>query len=259
MFQIGLQELAVFKHNSMIVNQLTSGAVRMIRQPEHARISGVLARHWGNDRFIMPDPSGLLITAASLHDIGWMMWEKNPALNPETGFPYNFMNMPFADHIRIWENGVRLAESVNIFIALMVSRHNLGLLGYTNTEELPEEDAALAFRFRSEQNQKQNEWIARLKADPETVPWVQEENPEVCSSHLSVWDYLSLWACMNLDETIKEETIRAGAFKFDISIRSERIVMNPWPFSASEFITPVETILKDKSVEWKRIRWAGDE
>ena len=59
-----------------------------------AWVSGELARAWGNEEFGQFVPPKELCLAAEQHDIGWLLWEQAPTLNPETGYPYRFTELP---------------------------------------------------------------------------------------------------------------------------------------------------------------------
>ena len=79
-------------------------ALVVISQPAHAWISGCIARAWGNDRFGTFAPKQEVCLGAEQHDIGWLLWETMPTLNPKTGYPHNFMEVPTEVHLGIWCN-----------------------------------------------------------------------------------------------------------------------------------------------------------
>jgi len=68
-----------------------------ITQPDHGRLAGMLAAHWGNASFTAtghygnPAQSarlrGEVLLAIAEHDNGWWEWEANPSIIPETGLP----------------------------------------------------------------------------------------------------------------------------------------------------------------------------
>src|SRR5262249_51640775 len=70
------------------------GSVTAIPQPSHAWLSGQLARAWGNERFAAPVPKEDVCLAAEQHGIGWLGWERRPALDSETGLPQEFFRLP---------------------------------------------------------------------------------------------------------------------------------------------------------------------
>jgi hypothetical protein len=68
-----------------------------ITQPDHGRLAGMLAAHWGNASFTaaghygnpaQPDRlRGEVLLAIADHDNGWWEWEADPSVNTETGLP----------------------------------------------------------------------------------------------------------------------------------------------------------------------------
>ena len=74
-------------------------AVVCIGQPAHAWLSGQLARSWALDPV---EPWEEVCLAAEQHDLGMAAWDAVPELNPETGRPYSFMEMPLDTHLRLW-------------------------------------------------------------------------------------------------------------------------------------------------------------
>jgi hypothetical protein len=78
------------------------GDVLCIGQASHAWISGQLARAWGNDLFPPPSPREEVCLAAVQHDIGMAGWDLQPSLNPATGRPHSFLEMPLPVHLELW-------------------------------------------------------------------------------------------------------------------------------------------------------------
>src|SRR5258708_3324369 len=74
-----------------------------VSQPAHAWVSGQLARNWREADFAGVREEVCL--AAEQHDIGFLAWEQSPTLNPGTGLPYTFLEMPRGMHLEIWTSG----------------------------------------------------------------------------------------------------------------------------------------------------------
>ena len=77
-------------------------AVIAIGQASHAWISGQLARAWGNALFAAPDPFEEVCLAAEQHDVGMAEWDLRASLNPRTGLPYSFLEIPLQTHLALW-------------------------------------------------------------------------------------------------------------------------------------------------------------
>ena len=56
----------------------------VIRQTDHAFLSGFFAREWGNERFTKPEPSASFCLAVAEHDNGWTEWNLQTELDPKT-------------------------------------------------------------------------------------------------------------------------------------------------------------------------------
>ena len=78
----------------MIVRRQPNNELVLIGQTDHSRLVGQLAAHWGNENFETPDPYASIVRAATFHDYGWLRYETGPLINPDTGEPYQFLQLP---------------------------------------------------------------------------------------------------------------------------------------------------------------------
>src|SRR5919197_1785813 len=105
----------------------SDGGVICIGQPAHAWLSGQLARAWGNPRFPAPEPREEICLAVAQHDLGMAEWDAAPTLNPDTGFPHSFLEMPLDTHLRLWSRAPELALVQSRWAGLLVSMHGAAL------------------------------------------------------------------------------------------------------------------------------------
>jgi hypothetical protein len=96
-------------------------AVICIGQPAHAFVSGQLAARWD------PKPSEEVILAATQHDAGMADWDAAPELNPDTGLPQSFMEMPLETHLRLWTHAPQRVLPQSRYAAVLVSMHGTAL------------------------------------------------------------------------------------------------------------------------------------
>ena len=75
----------------------------LVSQHDHAMLAGEIIALWGNDAFTRPRPFEEVVFAVSQHDSGWKEWDSHPKINPENGYPANFMEMESRDQYRIRE------------------------------------------------------------------------------------------------------------------------------------------------------------
>src|SRR5258708_14381061 len=99
----------------------------LIRQTDHAVLSGFLAREWGNDLFQRPEPFESLQLATREHDNGWREWELQPTIDPKTRLPYSFMSLPTDTHMELYQRGIERVVRSDRYAGLLVSIHASGL------------------------------------------------------------------------------------------------------------------------------------
>jgi Protein of unknown function (DUF3891) len=52
----------------------------LVRHPDHAQLAGAFAEHWGNDRFLSPEPRTHVLRAIARHDDGWAARDAAPQI-----------------------------------------------------------------------------------------------------------------------------------------------------------------------------------
>jgi hypothetical protein len=206
-----------------------------ISQPSHSWLSGQLARGWGNKQFNRFEPFEPICYAAEQHDVGFLQWEYEPALDPRTGLPYNFDSLPEQMHFDLWTRGISELKPVCCYSALIVSLHFCDLCRRFHHPSEKEPDGA-ANRFLREQGAFQQESITQLSKDPEFEHAISAELMEFHRSLLAVWDFLSLQLCRGRPDqfTIPSVPLTPSEFcKMNIRVHSNRIVeVDPWPFGS---------------------------
>jgi len=90
-----------------------------VAQPAHAWISGQLARAWAGD----VHPWEEVCLAAEQHDVPWLDWEREPAYDPATGYPYTFMSLDMPTKLAMWRSGPDALLAQSRYAALLVSLH----------------------------------------------------------------------------------------------------------------------------------------
>jgi hypothetical protein len=198
-----------------------------IGQQSHAWISGQLARVWGNDRFPSPEPWEEVCLAAEQHDIGFADWDLEPGVNPETGLPYSFMDMPLPQHLGLWSTAPRRLLAQSRYAALLVSMHGARLYRRRDLEELEAGQAEAVRAFLRAQSRFQEELIASLRLD---LALLERNNQLVW-----IWDFLSLVICLDwAPRTAREAPTVEGPMDIEITPgpRPRTATLDPWPFRA---------------------------
>src|SRR5437588_882368 len=185
-------------------------SVLAIPQQSHAWISGQLARAWGNDRFPSPEPWEEVCLAAEQHDVGFGDWDLEPALNPDTGLPYSFMEMPLPQHLALWSTAPRRLLAQSRYAALLVSMHGARLYRRRDLERLPAGQAEAVRAFLRAQSRFQEELIASLRLD---LALLERNNQPAW-----IWDFLSPVICLDwAPRTAREAPTVEGPMDLEIT------------------------------------------
>ena len=209
-----------------------------ISQPSHSWLSGQLARVWGNDQFNPFEPFEPICLAAEQHDVGFLGWEREPGLDPQTGLPYNFDCLPEAMHFDLWARGISELKPVCWYSALIVSLHFCDLCQRFHHASAKDPKSA-ATRFLREQSLFQQSSITQLSTDPTFSDAVTEDLLKFHRALLAVWDFLSLQLCRGRPDQFRIPVAPISSNKsceMTVKVRPNRVVeVDPWPFRSEEF------------------------
>jgi Protein of unknown function (DUF3891) len=206
-----------------------------ITQPAHAWLSGQLARAWGNEHFGEVVPWEEVCLGAEQHDVGHTVWEQAPRLNPQTGLPYSFLEMPRQWHVQLWSSAARLVLPQGRYAALLVSLHGTGLYENYDTATDTPENAQAVQDYLAQERAVQQELLTTLRADPHYRPYATEESVARNRRLLRVWDALSLYICFGGWQTkslprvptaTSATTLKLSAHDGDTT----HLMVTPWPF-----------------------------
>ncbi|HUG91584.1 MAG TPA: DUF3891 family protein [Planctomycetaceae bacterium] len=78
----------------------------LISQIDHARLAGALAEAWNFTGTRFAALRDDLVQAVRQHDEGWAAWEQLPAVDPESGRPRDFTEMPMPEATGIWGRSI---------------------------------------------------------------------------------------------------------------------------------------------------------
>jgi hypothetical protein len=214
------------KGGEMLIRPVDDGVI-LISQPAHAWVSGQLARAWGSEDGPGFEPFEEVCLAAEQHDIGWLMWETSPTLNPEAGLPHSFRELPRRSHLQIWGRARRYAAIYGRCTALLVSMHGTGLFErFGPGEDAPETERRMVDTFLKRERAAQHRLIESLASDPRYESVVQPEVLERNQALISIWDGLSLMLCAGVDD----EGVTIGDYTLQPAEEANSITVEPWPF-----------------------------
>jgi uncharacterized protein DUF3891 len=201
-----------------------------IGQASHAWLSGQLARAWGNEEFGPLDPREEVCLAAEQHDVGMAAWDLRPTLNPATGRPHSFIEMPLETHLELWTHGPRRLITQSRYAAMLVSMHGRRLYELRDLEKMAPADADAVRAFIADQNALQESLLRTLDTDRELVG----RNSDL----IWTWDYMSLALCLDWAPcAAKSVPTASGPVDIAIERHGHALTFDPWPFTDPRTVT----------------------
>jgi hypothetical protein len=177
--------------------------------PDHARLAGAFAEHWGNDRFTPPKPRARVLKGIARHDDGWAARDAAPQITREgkpsafsvvlVGKYSAFEEIDLADYLAVRDRAVRLMAEEDAYAAILISMHTYSLLGeHADRSTIAPADLPLLDQFLDGQKELQKSLLQRIQIDSSIVP--AQQNEAAILDHfrlLQATDNLSLLACVD--------------------------------------------------------------
>jgi len=186
----------------MIIQEQADHLV-IIRQTDHAVLSGHFARELGNEVFMQPEPVESFRLAAMEHDNGWDEWELLPGIDPVTFLPFSFMSIPTQEHIELYQRGIERVVKADRYAGLLVSMHCLALYDRTratmpgfSAKYVKSQDSTMVTDFLQTLRLQQLRLKVDLRADPLMKNFTDEKWLQANAQRLEALDRLSLYFCM---------------------------------------------------------------
>jgi hypothetical protein len=216
--------------------------VVLVGQPSHAWLSGQLSRAWGADGFGEVRPWEEVCLAAEQHDVGMADWDLSPSLNPVTGLPHSFMEMPLGTHLTLWSRAPERLLAQSRYAALLVSMHGTALYERRNLEALAPQDAGAVRAYLDAQQRFQSGLLEDLRGDPEMAAHATPEVVRRNQRLVWTWDYLSLALCLEWCPCAVADVPTEGA---PARVSLDRtpdgaLTLRPWPFRAPRLLLHCE-------------------
>jgi hypothetical protein len=248
----------------MIVQQHGDPIV-VIRQTDHAFLSGFFAREWGNEVFERPEPFASFCLAAAEHDNGWQEWEMLPGVDPKTFAPHTFMTVPTDEHIALYQRGIERAVRADLYTGMLIVGHCMNLYdraratmpGYS-AKYVRSHEQHLAADFVQRLRLQQLRLKVDLRNDPAMRPFTDESRIKANQQRLDALDRLSLYFCLGEggDITIEDVPVSEQS-EVDWQLREvgeNRYTLDPYPFRRE----PLEFALLERRIPKRRYMDEGD-
>jgi hypothetical protein len=230
------------KEGSAMIIQEQGDQLIIIRQTDHAVLSGHFARALGNKLFTRPEPFESFCLAAAEHDNGWSEWELLPQIDPKTFGPYNFMSISTEEHIALYQRGIERVVRANRYAGLLVSMHCAGLYDRTratmpgfSAKYVKSNEAHLVSDFMQRLRLQQLRLKVDLRADPAMKPYADDHSLQQNLQRLEALDRLSLYFCLApLDgSTIDAVPVNGHGSEADWDLQpagGNFVTLKPYPF-----------------------------
>jgi uncharacterized protein DUF3891 len=218
----------------MLYREDSQGPI-VIGQPAHAWISGQMARAWGNQRFGTVIPFEEVCLGAEQHDIAHADWERAPKLNPQTGRPYSFLELPKTMHIPIVSSASSLVLNQARYAALLVSLHFTGLYQGYDTTQGSTEDSQAVQAFLAREYAFQEQLLTSFRSDPYYAPYATPDIVARNQELIRTWDAMSLTLCFGLKTPKSFSNIPTAGSTTTLTLipansDSTQVAIDPWPF-----------------------------
>jgi hypothetical protein len=216
----------------MIRRDSTAGSERfgrwiLISQIDHARLAGRLAEHWGAGGYAPPVPRDELLWAIYHHDDGWRNWDESPGVDPQRGWPRNFVEMELGDSLAIWEASIRAAEQAGKLEALLIAGHFCALLRRASAWQSTDPARPAAERFLANYDRVMSAWQRDWQAESSLKNTPQRARQAL--AQLQFFDALSLWFCCAAASEFETIATPGGPALSITPFDPPQMALDPWP------------------------------
>ena len=219
----------------------------LVTHPDHARLAGAFAEHWGNDRFLPPEPRAHVLKGIARHDDGWALRDSTPqitrqgkpsAFSVELVGKYSaFEEIDLADYLAVRDRAVRLIAEEDAYAALLISMHTHSLLSeHADRSTIAPAQLPLLDEFLEKQKSFQQSLRLQIIADARFTP--EQKTEASALDHfrlLQATDNLSLLTCVDFSapaNLLHPLPLRDGT-RTRVEVKSagqRRFLLDPYPF-----------------------------
>jgi hypothetical protein len=175
----------------MIVRR-DGGDLLLVRQADHALLSGWLAAGWGAPPWQPPEPRDSTVVGARLHDLAWTAFDEELRRRPD-GQPFAFPEVDRSTSTGFYLRGLDAVEAIDPYAGLLGSLHYSGFYashwGWQHWAR-PSHLEPVVERFVGHELDRQARLRRQLGLDSEG------ERHLACNYFwLQIWDRISLDIC----------------------------------------------------------------
>jgi len=181
----------------------------LVTHPDHARLAGAVAEHWGNDLFASPEPREHVLLGVNVHDDGWAARDAKPSVTKQgrpaafsvelVGKYSAFEEIDLRDYLNVRDRAVAEIAARDAYAALLVSKHTYNLLtARADRSTIAAEQLPLLDAFLERQRELQSELFAAIRSEASFHEEdVTDQRIEEHFRLLQAADNMSLLACVD--------------------------------------------------------------
>lgn len=207
---------------------LLDDRLRLVTQGDHAHLAGAALALFRLPALTTHPRREALLRAVRLHDNGWRELDAAPPVDPASGDPYDFIDLPRPLRLEVWARGSARHASADPYVALLATEHGLAL-------------------HRGSEEEGWRELLPRLqerRAELLDRCGLGEEELAADYRWLDLADQLSLAVCAGWSRPITRHglTVRMAAGE---------LVLTPFPLAGATTLRVACRLLPHR-------RWSGD-
>jgi hypothetical protein len=242
----------------MIVCPYNESSLVLVLQTDHSRIAGLLAAHWGNDKFARLNPYASMVLAAQEHDSGWWDWEIKPTLN-EQGYPSDYIgsikHLGQGVWLDLYRRAIERLAQRDLYAAYFVSMHGEGLLtrGMGLLPSMPDYTGDPAVQeFIAEQKKLRPQWLQVLQKDPAWQAATSDTHLWMNFNLMEVFDQFAQFVCNRYPfnsqarkngptNTLSNIPVPVASGNDDVTLtldiqNEKEAIVRPFPFDVSPLV-----------------------
>jgi hypothetical protein len=219
----------------------------LVTHPDHARLAGDFAEHWGNERFLPPEPRAHVLKGIARHDDGWAARDAQPqitrqgkpsAFSVELVGKYSaFEEIDLEDYLAVRDRAVRLIAAEDAYAAILISMHTYNLLtAHADRSTIAPGQLPLLDQFLEKQKAFQQALRLEIISDARLAPGEKTESAILDHFRLlQACDNLSLLTCVDFSAPahLQHPLLLRGSRRSTVQVRSagsRHFVLDPYPF-----------------------------
>ncbi len=220
----------------------------LVTHPDHARLAGAFAEHWGNEQFLPPEPRVNVLRGVMRHDDGWIARDAVPQITRQgrpsaysielVGKYSAFEEIDLADYLAVRDRAVRQIAAEDPYAAILISMHTYNLLtAHADRSTIVPDQLPQLDQFLEGQKALQKSLLEEIAANAQLS--AEQKSEAAILDHfrlLQAADNLSLLTCVDFRRPahlLHPLPLRAGGHA-DVQVRavnSRHFVLDPYPFA----------------------------